>query len=154
MNTCCGAMPLRLTPVLLCVTTPSLSSLPFVPRLDETAGDPSGRVCGFRKAMAAGMIGTEGANFVRFGRGIATQSVRCLLRGCRCDDVDRLRLRKLGCRCRVHEFKTRLDETKPFWKLTRHVTTRSSSRQIDGITVKIYVIWGTGVQSSHCARFT
>lgn len=85
-------MPPRLTLVLDFVTTPSLSSLPFVPRLDETAGDASGRACGFREAMAAGMIGTEGANFVRFGRGIATQFIGNLLRGRRCDEVDEVKM--------------------------------------------------------------
>lgn len=94
-------MPRRLTPVLDFVTTPSLSSLPFVPRLDDTAGDASGRVCAFREAMAAGMIGTEGANFVRFGRGIATQSVRNLLRGWRCDEVDEVRMSRLSIQERV-----------------------------------------------------
>lgn len=70
MKTGRGAIPFRLTVVLLFVTMPSLSSLPFVPRLDETAGDTSGRVCGFRDAIAVGMIGIEGANLVRFGRGM------------------------------------------------------------------------------------
>ena len=76
MKTGRGAIPLRLTVALLFVTMPSLSSLPFVPRLEETAGDTSRRVCGFRDAMAVGMIGIEGANFVRFGRGITTQFLR------------------------------------------------------------------------------
>lgn len=69
MKTAWGLTPRRLTPVLLVVTIPSLSSLPFVPRLDETGGERL--VCGFRDVVAKGMIGTEGANFVRFGRGMA-----------------------------------------------------------------------------------
>ncbi|KAL8698059.1 MAG: hypothetical protein Q9224_002020 [Gallowayella concinna] len=57
---------------------PSLSSLPFVPRLDETAGETSRFFSGFLDAVAIGLIGTEGGSFERFGRGILDYSNRIL----------------------------------------------------------------------------
>lgn len=86
-----GATPLRWTPALFAVTRPSLSSLVFVLRLEETdaeAGEwarSGSDGFDFSAAMVANEMGFEGATFVRFGRGIAclrtrNLTVMCVLR--------------------------------------------------------------------------
>ena len=102
MTTARGAIPRRLAPVLLLETMPSLSSLSLVPRLDESAGDTSGIFCGFRDVMAIGIIGMEGGNFVRFGRGI--MSLRSW--------VDEREVADLRVNA-SYQLKTRLYETSP-----------------------------------------
>lgn len=68
-----GAMPLRLKPVKLFVTMPSLSSLAWVPRLEETetdAGDNSSSGGGLAVFFIMIAVGADGAILARFGRGI------------------------------------------------------------------------------------